>query len=363
MNNDWYNTTETFLNSTVGAGNWSNITVWAWNATGNGNMSAAHVSDNVQAPAAPTDTIPPVPTNLQNSTGNDWVNYTWTVGTGIGTDGYNVTMNNDWYNTTETFLNSTVGAGNWSNITVWAWNATGNGNMSATSVSDNVQAPASPTDTTDPVVNTVTLNTTAPNTGDAILVTVNATDNVAVTNVTANGVELTFQIGNIWNGTITAIVGTHIVNVSATDAAGNVGWNNSTSYTAEATDLYNIIFHPPITTMNQFNLKSGRTLPIKFTTQDDDTGEFIYDETVNVTITNSTGHLITDFTYGTGTDSVRINIIEKQYIVNFHTKNYALNVGETYVITVTFGEPDSLRGCEDIIFTLVDKGKEKDEKK
>jgi len=342
MNDTWANTTNMYLNVSVGPSGWANITVWAWNATGDGNMSTTSVSDNVQAPAAPTDTTPPVPTDLQNSTGNDWVNYTWTAGSGVGTDGYNVTMNNDWYNTTETFLNSTVGAGNWSN---------------------NVQAPASPTDTTDPVVNTVTLNTTAPNTGDAILVTVNATDNVVVTNVTANGVELTFQVGNIWNGTITAIVGTHIVNVSATDAAGNVGWNNSTSYTAEATDLYNIIFHPPITTMNQFNLKSGRTLPIKFTTQDDDTGEFIYDETVNVTITNSIGHLITDFTYGTGTDSVRINIIEKQYIVNFHTKNYALNVGETYVITVTFGEPDSLRGCEDIIFTLVDKGKEKDEKK
>ena len=49
-----------------------------------------------------------------------------------------------------------------------------------------------------------------------------------MTNATANDVELTSQVGNIWNGTITAIVGTHSVNVSAKDVAGNTGWNNST---------------------------------------------------------------------------------------------------------------------------------------
>ena len=86
-------------------------------------------------------------------------------------------------------------------------------------------------DTTDPVVNTVDLNTTTPNTGDAILVTVNATDYVGVTSVAADGVELTSQGGNIWNGTIIADVGYHSVNVSAVDAAGNTGWNNSTGYT------------------------------------------------------------------------------------------------------------------------------------
>ena len=101
--------------------------------------------------------------------------------------------------------------------------------MSATSVSDTVQAPAA-ADTTDPVVNIVTLNTTSPNTGDAILVTVNATDEMAVTSVIANNVELTSQGGNTWNGTIIALDGTHSVNVSAMDAAGNTGWNNSTSY-------------------------------------------------------------------------------------------------------------------------------------
>ena len=109
--------------------------------------------------------------------------------------------------------------------------------------------------------------------------------------------------------------------------------------------------------MDPFNITDGSTLPIKFTARDNETGEFIYDDTINVTITNSTGYLIIYFTNGTGTDSVRINSLEEQYIVNLHTKGYDLNVGETYAITVTFGELDSLRGYEITYFTLVDKGK------
>jgi len=124
-------------------------------------------------------------------------------------------------------------------------------------------------------------------------------------------------------------------------------------------NFYNITFLPPITTMDQFNLTDGSTLPIKFTVRDRITNEFIYDDTVNVTITNSTGHLITYFTNGTGTDSVRINSTEEQYIANFRTKDYAINVGETYTVTVTFGEVDSLRGYEITYFTLMEGGKAK----
>jgi hypothetical protein len=82
------------------------------------------------------------------------------------------------------------------------------------------------------VINSVALNNSTPNTGDAILVTVNATDNVGVTKVLANGASLINQGGTIWNGTIIALAGTHQVNVSASDAAGNIARNNSTSYTA-----------------------------------------------------------------------------------------------------------------------------------
>ncbi|KAF5429578.1 hypothetical protein C5S42_01485 [Candidatus Methanomarinus sp.] len=135
--------------------------------------------------------------------------------------------------------------------------------------------------------------------------------------------------------------------------------NSVGSYSLDITKQYNITFLPPITTMDQFNLTDGSTLPIKFIARDSTTDDFIQDDTVNVTITNSTGHLITYFTNGTGTGSVRINTEEEQYVVNFHTKDYALNVGETYVVTTTFGEMDSLRGYEITYFTLIEGGKAK----
>jgi parallel beta-helix repeat protein len=99
------------------------------------------------------------------------------------------------------------------------------------------------TDSIPPVINSVELNTTVPNTSDAILITVNATDNIGVTGVMANSVALTVQGGNTltWSGTITALEGTHSVNVSATDAENNVAWNNSTSYTATTPTVTNSI--------------------------------------------------------------------------------------------------------------------------
>jgi hypothetical protein len=93
--------------------------------------------------------IPPDPTNLTNTTnpanttGRFWVNYSWTAGEpGNATDSYNVSMNETWTNgTTNTSINETVGSGEWVNITVWAWNASGTGTLSAVCVSDDVQAP------------------------------------------------------------------------------------------------------------------------------------------------------------------------------------------------------------------------------
>jgi YVTN family beta-propeller protein/parallel beta-helix repeat protein len=113
------------------------------------------------------------------------------------------------------------------------------------------------TENINPVVNTVTLDNPNPYTGDAILVTVNATDNVEVTNVTADGVELTHQDGDIWNGTITAIEGTQYVNVSAKDAAGNTGWNNSTSYIATTIDNTDPVIKIATPTTSSVAYKSG----------------------------------------------------------------------------------------------------------
>jgi parallel beta-helix repeat protein len=102
------------------------------------NSGSAYVYDILTRP-------PPDPTNLANTVGNYWVNYTWQAGTGNVTDSYNVNMNGIWTNgTTATFLNTSVDADGWANITLWAWNTSGTGTLSAGCVSDEVQAPSEP---------------------------------------------------------------------------------------------------------------------------------------------------------------------------------------------------------------------------
>ncbi|KKH48881.1 N-acetylmuramoyl-L-alanine amidase [Methanosarcina sp. 1.H.A.2.2] len=90
-------------------------------------------------------------------------------------------------------------------------------------VTDNVVAP---------VINSVDLYPANPTPGSVIAVTVNATDDVGVNSVKANDISLLNQGGNLWTGDITALEGTHSVNVSAVDEAGNIAWDNSISYTA-----------------------------------------------------------------------------------------------------------------------------------
>ncbi|SFM85438.1 cohesin domain-containing protein, partial [Methanolobus profundi] len=70
---------------------------------------------------------PASPVNFINTTGNFWVLHEWEAGnSGNITDGYNVSYDNSWYNTTGLEFNDTVGmnAHDWSNITVYAYNAT-----------------------------------------------------------------------------------------------------------------------------------------------------------------------------------------------------------------------------------------------
>ena len=146
--------------------------------------------------------------------------------------------------------------------------------------------------------------------------------------------------------------GTYTVTLEVTDNDGATDTDTTTATISDTDSVYDIFFLPPITTRNTFNLKNGRTLPIKFTVRDNVTGDFIYDDTVNLTITNSTGHLIDYFTNGKGTNNIRINPTEEHYIVNFHTKDYTLNVGEKYTIKVIFGNPNNLKGYEYCIFQI-----------
>ncbi|NJD77161.1 MAG: PGF-pre-PGF domain-containing protein [Candidatus Methanoperedens sp.] len=89
--------------------------------------------------------IPPAPASFVDSQGNFWIKYTWKAGTGNETDSYNISVNGNWINgTTETSNTSNVGPHGWSNISVWAYNNSGNGQLSLTPVKRDRQVSDNP---------------------------------------------------------------------------------------------------------------------------------------------------------------------------------------------------------------------------
>ncbi|GEM_PF-2031113 len=115
-------------------------------------------------------------------------------------------------------------------VSVSAYDNSGNAG-----VDESVSYTATTSDKTAPLINSVSLSSTTPETGDSITVTVDVTDNVGVSSVTTSGVSLVNTGGNIWKGDITAIEGTHTISVTASDAAGNSAVDESASYTATTT--------------------------------------------------------------------------------------------------------------------------------
>ena len=106
---------------------------------------ASNQSSYVVWGSAEDQYIPPTPTDLVNVTGNFWINHTWSPGSGYVTDSYNVSVNGTWYNTTNTYHNNTPLYGHaWSNISVWAFNSSGDGSLSVSSISQNTQIPNNP---------------------------------------------------------------------------------------------------------------------------------------------------------------------------------------------------------------------------
>jgi PKD repeat protein len=182
--------------------------------------------------ASTPDTKPPSSiTNLQSTNGTTWIKWTW------------IKPKDTDFNLTQIYLNGIFQT----STAVEYFNSTGlepetiyaigtrtvddSGNINQTWVNASAKTASLP-DTTSPLIKSVLLLLTSTLTGSSINVTVNVTDNIGVSGAKANGIALHTQGGNIWKGNFTALEGTHTVNVSAVDGAGNVAWNNSTAYTA-----------------------------------------------------------------------------------------------------------------------------------
>lgn len=199
------------------------------------------------------DLTPPTTTaNLSGTIGdNNWytsdvqVNLTATDsmnGTGINKTEYSFD------NTNWNIYNAPFNISNKGITTLYYYSIDNTGNVELTK-NETIEIEGVAQDLIPPTIQSVVLfpvNTIA---GSTINVTINATDNVGVISVKANDIQLSNQGGSIWNGDFTALEGTHSVNVSAVDGAGNVAWNNSTAYIALTPDTT-----PPSSITNlQFN--------------------------------------------------------------------------------------------------------------
>ncbi|RLG23501.1 hypothetical protein DRN76_05270, partial [Methanosarcinales archaeon] len=131
INGTWHNgTTNTYYNNTLTTyGDWSNITVYAYNDTYG--LSAGYASEDVQLPYP----VPAVPAGVGSTWDYYWVNHSWTEGSSYGiwcgkTDSYNVSINGTWHNgTTNTYYNNTgLPPHGWSNASIYAFNNTGGPN-------------------------------------------------------------------------------------------------------------------------------------------------------------------------------------------------------------------------------------------
>jgi len=182
---------------------------------------------SVFAPTVAATYIPPAPTNLNNTTGNYWVNYTWSEGSGPDngnvTDSFNVCMNGTWTNeTTDTFMNVTAGPSGWANITVWAYNASGAGTLSLGGISDEVQAPAAPAPAITSWGNDKTNNNLANITvNESVSVRFNATADQTIDTWNWHNNGTLVPSNNFDNYTTSwSVNGTNTVSVNATNANG-----------------------------------------------------------------------------------------------------------------------------------------------
>ncbi len=154
--------------------------------------------------------VPPAPASIASTTGNFWVNTTWSPGVGNITDSYNVSVNGVWTNgTTNTFYNSTLSAHASQNVIVYAYNSTAGGSLSASAATKNTQIPDNP----------VTIS----NISSSYSIIVSQSIAIYPTTTDADGDTITFSSNNT-KGTFNSNTGTLLWTPVSGDAGAYV-WN------------------------------------------------------------------------------------------------------------------------------------------
>ncbi len=192
--------------------------------------------------------IPSAPEGFTNTTGNFWVNHSWNADTSGTTDSYNISYDGGWDNgTTNNYYNQTSGlsAHAWSNITVYAYNATDS--TLSEGVSDKVQIPNNDVtilDVADITVNegkniTIDINSTDAD-GDSPTYSCNRTDlftdfNTSTgegtwqTNYTSSGTySVNFSVSDGYDSTASQVVTITVTNIPTTMYVGSSGYDYET---------------------------------------------------------------------------------------------------------------------------------------
>ncbi|WP_187151893.1 right-handed parallel beta-helix repeat-containing protein [Methanosarcina siciliae] len=254
-------------------------------------------------------------TNIQSNVGGTWINWTWTNPEDPHFNHTEIYLNNVFQtNTSLEYFNAT-GLQPETNYTIGTRTVDVSGNVNEEWVNASARTGFSQ-DNVSPVIESVILSPTTTTIGSTINVTVNVTDNIGVSSVKANEIPLLNQGGNLWDGSITALEGTHSVNVSAMDEVGNIVWDNSTSYTAIMSENL-----PPSSITNlQSTSESTR---INWTWQNPPDPDFNHTETYlnNIFQTNTS----TEFFNATGLEP------ETEYTISTRTVDVSGNINETWV--------------------------------
>jgi len=114
----------------------SGVYTWYFNTTDN---YSAVATETITVTVSNIPQTPPTPVISTVTTGNFYVNTTWTAGAGNVTDGYNSTNGTTWINNTLTYRNTTLSPHAWQNLTIYAWNSTDN--VLSTALTNNTQIP------------------------------------------------------------------------------------------------------------------------------------------------------------------------------------------------------------------------------
>ncbi|WP_209618448.1 Ig-like domain-containing protein [Methanolobus bombayensis] len=275
---------------------------------------------------------PEDPFNFVSNTGNFWVLHDWEAGNGNVTDGYNVSYNGTWYNTTVSEFNDSVrlNAHDWSNITAYAYNATSS--VLSSGIESKVQIPNNPIQITD-VASSYSISE-----GDTLAIDANYTD--------LDGDSATFDSNDTYIFNIDETsgiaswstkhkdVGTHYVNLTVTDGYG------SEDYQLVEITVSTVNSAPELAAIDSQSVNESETLSFTLYATDDDNETLTYSANglpSGATLDVSTG----EFSWTPGYDDNGSHYVE--FIVTDSN-----NANDTEGVTITVNNVNRIPSIESI---------------